>query len=278
MQENKRYRLSLDDNIWFLQDIARKGYDSLFENAYLAFFRTLHAQYGTKIHANLYYECPEHGGFNLSQFPARYRAEWSAHRDWLRLAFHGRANKPDFYYLHAGYDEMYADCALVLREIRRFAGDTGPVATLHFVDTTEAGIRALYDCGVRALMGLFLLTDTGEPSLCYGASRAFFDQVRRYAFARDPKTGMVYFPCDIVLNAYTPQEIPHVLDDMAARYPHRPFIDLLIHEQYFYPDYCDYLPDYRERVLAGVAWCERHGFTPGFAEECEACQRLLSRR
>ena len=38
------------------------------------------------------------------------------------------------------------------------------------------------------------------------------------------------------------------------------FMYLLIHEQYFYPHYEAYEPDYRDRVFRGVQWCEEHGY------------------
>ena len=84
----RSYRLSLDDNIWFLQDIARSGYASLFDNPYLRMYRDIHEQYGTKVHINIYYECPENGGFTLREFPDRYQPEWERNADWLRLSLY----------------------------------------------------------------------------------------------------------------------------------------------------------------------------------------------
>jgi len=58
----------------------------------------MHRKYGTKIHHNLYYQT---AGFNLSQMPAKFRAEWQQNADWLRLTFHARANEPDRPYVHS---------------------------------------------------------------------------------------------------------------------------------------------------------------------------------
>ena len=54
----KKYRLSLDDNIWFLKDISDNAtqYNSIFENPYLALLKEVHETYGTKIHLNIYYQ------------------------------------------------------------------------------------------------------------------------------------------------------------------------------------------------------------------------------
>lgn len=265
----KTYRLSLDDNIWFLQDLARNqgSYRSLFDNPYLGMYRDFHEKYGTKVHINVYNECPEHGGFALKEMPDKYRAEWERNRDWLRLSFHARANLPDQPYLDAGYDQVRGDCEQVQAELRRFYGEVGPVTTLHWAEATRDGIRALHDCGIRALLGDFSLDERGQPAICYSATPEQFDAVTRHCFWRDPETKMVFFPCEIVLNSHAPDEIERVLDRRAAENPGRNFIDILIHEQYFYPDYVNYLPDYRARVERGIQWCQRHGYSPGFVDD-----------
>lgn len=113
------YRLSLDDNTWFLQDLARNvdRYQSMFDNPYLGFFREVHTCYGTKVHANIYFECLEHGGFRFTEMPDRYRAEWAANADWLHLSLHARADKPDEPYIRASYDQARSDCEQVNTEI-----------------------------------------------------------------------------------------------------------------------------------------------------------------
>ena len=52
-------------------------------------------------------------------------------------------------------------------------------------------------------------------------------------------------------------------------YPHRSaFMEVMIHEQYFHPDYVDYQPDYREKVLTTIKWVVNNGYTPAFLSEC----------
>ncbi|MHC4753117.1 MAG: hypothetical protein ACYTFW_25040, partial [Planctomycetota bacterium] len=50
-----RYRFSIDDNSFFLRDIARKKYASLFDCFYLNRLRELHSTYGTRFVLNIYY-------------------------------------------------------------------------------------------------------------------------------------------------------------------------------------------------------------------------------
>ena len=46
------------------------------------------------------------------------------------------------------------------------------------------------------------------------------------------------------------------------------FMDLMIHEQYFYPFYRNYQPDYRQKVLTAVKWASDNGYEPAFLSEC----------
>ena len=81
-----KYRLSLDDNIWFLKDIYinTNRYKSIFENPYLRFLKEVHDNYGTKIHINIYYETD---GFNISQLSDRFKSEWRANSGLAEIKF-----------------------------------------------------------------------------------------------------------------------------------------------------------------------------------------------
>ena len=94
-----RYRFSIDDNSFFLRDVAKKKYASLFDCFYLKMLRDLHAKYKTKFVLNVYYATGD--GFDLTKFPDRYKGEWKDNADWLRLAFHAHANDPDRPYQYA---------------------------------------------------------------------------------------------------------------------------------------------------------------------------------
>ena len=50
----KRFRFSIDDNIQFLKDLGlhAEDYASLFDHWYLAFWREMHREYGSKVHMN----------------------------------------------------------------------------------------------------------------------------------------------------------------------------------------------------------------------------------
>jgi hypothetical protein len=38
----------------------------------------------------------------------------------------------------------------------------------------------------------------------------------------------------------------------------------MIHEQYFYPHYCAYIPEYAERCETAIRWVTERGYTPVF--------------
>ena len=53
----------------------------------------------------------------------KYKDEWKANSDWLRLSFHANANAPNRPYAHVSYEQMYFEAERVHKEILRFAGE-----------------------------------------------------------------------------------------------------------------------------------------------------------
>lgn len=262
-----KYRVSLDDNIWFLRELAENNYDSIFECEYLAFWKELYDEFGTKTHINIYLE--DEDKWTIDNLSDRYKEEWQSCRHFLRLSFHARANLPNRPYLNAGYDEMHRDCSAVLNEIRRFAGEEliGPVTTLHFGDATVEGCRALRDCGYDVLLADF---NPPPAHLPVGYYLTRDDQLLhlfdRFAW-RDTKELITFIRCAIIVNCYKLEDIVPFLDQV-ARDPHRgAFIDLLIHEQYFWEKFDFFQPDYREKMRTSVRWAVENGYEPAFLEE-----------
>ena len=262
-----RYRFSLDDNIRFLKDIHvnTSKYSSIFENAYLGFLRDVHNTYGTRIHINIYYQTE---GFNLSQMTDKFRPEWRNNSDWLRLSFHALQNDPDKPYLNAGYDEVKKDCEMVMKEIRRFAGDEllGPVTTLHWGEARVEGCRALRDCGYKALTGYYNLED-GKPVVSYYLDTEKTNHVTERSIWCDNTEGIIHKKIHLVINNSHLNEIVSRLDEIKKDKRASAFMDLMIHEQYFHSDYKDYQPDYREKVMAAMKWATDNGYKPSFLSD-----------
>ena len=263
------YRLSIDDNIWFLRDIHQNdaNYTSIFDNPYLGFLKQVHDEYGTKIHLNLFYETD---GFNLSQLTDRFKPEWTANADWLRLSFHARGEFPDMPYLTAGYQQVADDCEMVKNEIRRFAGEAvmGPVTTLHWGEATVEGSRALRDAGYVGQLGYFNVDDDLPPVSYYLTVEQRRQLKKRFVW-HDTQEGITFVRSSIVIDKKElPDIVPHL--DSYANLPsgQPPYVDFLVHEQYFYPFYEAYQPDFRDRVVACARWATEKGYQPAFLGDC----------
>ena len=259
-----KYRLSLDDNIWFFQDIAKNNYKSIFENPYLKLLKDMYVKYGNKSHLNIYYCCPEFGGFNLTQFPDKYKSEFEEASEWMRLSFHALKDLPDEPYVDSKYKQAMGECEMVNREIIRFAGEKSlsDYTTIHWCQGTPDACKGFRDNGYKTLQG-------GTPTSYYLTNEQLEDAVRKYGYYRDAERDLNFTVSSCLLNTATvgPEKIPGALQARVNKYPLNGFIDLIIHEQYFYPHFRLYRPDYAERVEAGISWCHEHGYKPSFRSE-----------
>jgi hypothetical protein len=262
-----KYRLSLDDNIWFLKDIySNTGkYKSIFENPYLNFLKQVHDFYGTKIHLNLFYQSE---GFNLSQMTDKFKNEWKENAGWLRLSFHSLQEFPDRPYAHAGYNEVKKECKMVMEQIGRFAGEEllSPVMSLHWGDTTVECCRALKDEGYKAFAGYFNFDDPDPFSYYLDIEKR--RHVNTRFIWRDNTEGIIFSKMALVVNMLKSEQILPYLDSLRCE-SHKPaYVDFMIHEQYFYPFYNGYQPDFRQKVLTSVKWASDNGYEPAFLSEC----------
>lgn len=262
-----RCRFSVDDCIWFLRDIALYAERSIFENGFVRFWRELHERYGLKVQFNIYYEDLD-TGWTLERMPDRFRDEWRAHAEWLRLTFHARADRPEMPYVRAGYEQVAQDYRLVTEQIVRFAGSevVSACTTLHWGMATREGCRALKDNGVEALVGYFEMRD-GKPWVAY-----YLDEERtRYLNAhdtwRDAETGLLFIKHDLVLNSYPLEAIVPRLNTVYANADESEVLELMIHEQYFYPRFEWYQPDAAEKVRLAAEWVTAHGYRWAFYED-----------
>ncbi|MBN8856353.1 MAG: hypothetical protein BGO55_17715 [Sphingobacteriales bacterium 50-39] len=261
------YRLSIDDNIWFLRDIHQHAgvYRSIFDNPYLAFLRAVHEKYGTKVHINLFYQTDN---FNLAQLSDAFREEWKAQSDWIRLSFHALGEFPDMPYRTAGYEEVKKDCELVMGEIGRWAGKElmGPVTTVHWGEAAVEGARAVRDAGYKGLLGYFNVDDD-LPAVSYYLTTEQRRHIKQRFVWKDNKEDIVFIRSSIVIDKTALGDIRPYLDGYKQRGGLPPFVDLLVHEQYYYPFYEAYQPDFKERILTAVQWAQDNGYKPQFLSE-----------
>jgi len=261
-----RYRFSIDDNSFFLRDIAQKKYDSLFDCFYLKGLRDLHAQYGARFVLNIYYTTAD--GFELSQFPDRYKSEWRDNADWLRLAFHAHANKPDRPYQNAPASQLIADLDRVAEQIVRFAGQQcyTPPTVIHWGMVQPESLKPLYERGVRVLSGYFRVLN-GKWDVNYLLDDTRSEYLSRHDALMDFESGIVFSKIDIVCNTVPVEQTVPTLAPLARDPQQAEIMDLFTHEQYFWPFYSHYLPDHFARLDTAIRWVTEQGYEPVFFHE-----------
>ncbi len=247
------YRFSVDDNIWFLRDLTQSGAPSLFDNPYLAIYKDLHDKYGAKFQLNIYYETE---GFDLSQMSDKYKAQWKENSDWLRLSFHARADAPPVPYENASYEQAFEDCSAVHREIIRFAGEEclEKYTTIHYCVASPQAIKAFYDSGIRGLVGLF---NSDQDS--YGLHFDSFDDP--YFYKED--SDIYYFVNDMIVNMFPLSAVEGHLEAISKK----KFVEVMIHEQYFYKDTQWYQSDFSQKIEACIRLLTEKGKKPVFLSE-----------
>lgn len=262
----KRYRVVIDDNSFFLRDITQKGYASLFDCFYLNMLKDLHDRYGTQFTLNIFFTTGD--DWDLTRFPERYRDEWRANASWLRLAFHAHAEKPDRPYTAAPIAKLIEDLERVNAQVLRFAGPEtlSPPTVIHWGMTRPDAWKALYDKGSHVLGGYFSRWATGwEVNYNMDAFRS--EWLSRHDLLKDHVSGVTFSKVDIVVNN-TPldQIVPH-LEKVVADPRQNEIIDVLTHEQYFWPFYTNYLPDHPQRMERAIKFLTERGYKPVFLQD-----------
>lgn len=261
-----RYRFSIDDNSFFLRDVFQHNYASLFDCFYLKMLRDLHKKYGAKFTVNIYYTTGD--DFRLPQFSDRYKGEWRDNADWMRLAFHAYADKPDRPYQDAEPAKLAADLDLVADEIARFAGKEAyaPPTVIHWGMTRHTAFKPLFDRGVRALSGYFAKMG-GRWDVNYRWDDAHSEYLSRHDAWKDFDSGIVFSRVDIVCNSVPLDRIAATLEPLTKDPNTAEIMDLFTHEQYFWPFYKNYIPDHPQRLDAAIRWVTEHGYKPVFFHE-----------
>ena len=79
-------------------------------------------------------------------------------------------------------------------------------------------------------------------------------------FWRDNEENIIYGRIDLVLNKFKLKEIVPLLDEIYENKTRAGFMELMIHEEYFYSDYDNYIPEFEEIVLTAAKWCAEHSY------------------
>ncbi|MDF2815923.1 MAG: hypothetical protein K0Q81_2123, partial [Paenibacillus sp.] len=73
---------------------------------------------------------------------------------------------------------------------------------------------------------------------------------------------------DMVLDQTKKEDIVPNLERLRANPHEAGFLELMVHEQYFYQDYVAYQPDFKEKLETAVKWASENGYRPAFLSEC----------
>jgi len=236
--------------------------------------------------------------FTLAEVPEKYKPEFEAASSWLKFAFHAKQEFPDYPYLNANYDDVKGDCEAVEREIRRFAGEASLSHAVipHWMPISKAGCKALADCGIKFMSPSYGDTkefDGDDSVLPYGhaarlrqnrqpETRLYTRPTKNLAIAssicaynhitseqhdsikwqnksiKDEYTGVRFRqigggPC---LNTHKYHEIAERLAELNGS----EYIGTGVHEQYFYPDYYAYQPDYADKLFLLGRTLKEYGY------------------
>ena len=272
-----RYNFFIDDNIFFLTDIAKERPKSLFDHFYLAFLKRMHDTYGTKFTLNLFY-ANSHFPFELKDFPDIYKSEFEANSDWLRLSWHAYAEFPDRPYQNASNGKLESDIQLLTSEICRFAGENTfiPPVAGHWSMFRPEAFSVLRKHGVNAICGQFInpqtsLTEKGPAEyLCdIGYFRNLNDSLHlgEKQLLYDFRYEIMFVHSLLICNYFKPEEITAIIDRAAADPNYNNLLSLETHEQYSFPYYFNYLPDHLNRIEAAIRKATELGYKPVFYAE-----------
>ncbi|MDO9541436.1 MAG: hypothetical protein Q7J98_03825 [Kiritimatiellia bacterium] len=273
----KRYRFFIDDCIFFLADIHKHGYTSLFECFFLRRLQEMNRRYGVKFVLNCFYR-NDHVPFTLSEFPERYKSEWLDNAGWLKLSFHAYSEFPDRPYQNASGEKLAADYDLVRDEIVRFAAAETfcPPIVIHWAMVNPACLKVLVERGVNVLSGQFLNARMavgqevgGEECLDIGyfLDKTRAEYLKNNSLVYDFQKGILFEMGDICCNLDSAEEIGRKLELKYGRGDVNHVIALATHEQYAFPFYANYIPDHFERIEVAVKWCAEHNYRPVFPHE-----------
>ena len=275
-----KYRISSDDNLWFLRDVSEHPelYPSIFDHPYMKVYKTAHDLYGAKVQLNLFYATDDlalskranpGNYFDLSMMTDRYKDEFIKNADWLQLTFHASTEYPSKPYQFEKAEVIRRDCEMIHREICRFAGKEciSDCVTVHWGEASPECIQELRRHGYRSFMGYFMYHNEHEPLVCYNATNEFIDHMAERDFFYEESEDVLYGHIDLVLNLNTAEENLQTVKAITEHNGKGGFVSLMIHEQYFYEDYKHYLPDFAERVLGPCNLLAELGYTGCFVAD-----------
>ena len=244
--DGKMYNFFIDDNVFFFDDILHHGFSSVFDHFYLDGLKKAHERFGTKFTLNTFFRNWHHPEFNLALFPDRYRAEFEAHADWLKFAFHAQSEFPENPYSEVYPDKIAEHYDEWHREMTRIAGKSSLTAPVIFHYFRAAPGARIFMRGKG--MKFFAVPAQGKIVL-----NEDFDQYE--------------IPVDIILNLFKSD-----IDGIRSILKRKVFTGqqkILIgsHEQYAFRHYENFISEYFDGLFAACELMKKNQYEPVYFNE-----------
>ena len=246
--EGKMYNFFIDDNVFFLHDIQKHAFKSIFDSFYLNGLREIHEEFGTCFTLNCFsrnWHDPEK--FSIAQVSDSWRSEFEDNASWLRFAFHGDIEYPERPYSTAYPEKLPEHYKFWHDNMVRIAGEKSIIAPVifHFFDATDDCRRFMRAQGMKFMAQH---SSTGGGIVC------------------DPAFDQYMIPVDIILNLFYADlaGIRRTLETAAAA---KDQILIGSHEQYAYRGYENYIPEYFEQIRTACSVMAERGFRSVYFNE-----------
>ena len=239
------FHFSFDDVILCLQDITehQDTYNSMFENPFLGFLKEMHEQYGATFSL---YCFTQKDDWRMEMVTDRFKREFKANADWLKLGLHLNLNGGYKNYSETTAEQAKRDYDYCIKQIMRITGskhciDRNP--RLHnFAGNTES-LLAMKNCryGIRGAMG----ADDRRNS--YNLDSIQSKQLRTIGRFVDPTTGLQYISTQRRLEKADPTTFLNT---------EKPILELFTHEGQFYKS-----PAIKKRIITALKWAKENNYS-----------------
>ena len=122
----------------------------------------------------------------------------------------------------------------------------------------------MHDLGVRVLRGYFTKNSQGVWDVNQNMDDIRSEYINRHGALKDFNSGIVFSKIDMVLNNTPIDEIIPILESLKNDVLQAEIMDIMTHEQYFWPFYANYVPDHFDRLDRAIRWVSENGYKPVF--------------
>ncbi len=280
----KRYAVRIDDNCFFFADLTRNKPKYLMDHFYLKKLKEFHDKYGSKFILKCFFR-NDHDAekFTLDKATDAYKSQFEDNSDWLHLAFHALGEFPDRPYQHCSGKKLAEDYDLTMKELIRIAGSKSctPPTNVHWAMLEPENYSVLKERGLKILTsGGFIanrlivegeirqqMTSSCDIGFFYEQDVAHHMLNKRCYY--DPDHGLFLSRTFFCFNIDTPSGIEEKIreEDARSRETGSEMMECIGHEQYAYPAYFNYLPDYFDRLEASCRVPTELGYKPVFFQD-----------